>query len=168
MKPGQARSLVLELSLSAPRAAREHVRLVCAGVVAPRQADEVALVVTELVTNSVRYGQGQINLVLRARRGEVFVAVQDRGAAFVVPPLAADPLREGGRGLPIVAELATGWGILNLGDAGNLVWCVLHARARAARANRAGPGSSFLLGGSDRMDKPGNHRAGLSRTTITA
>jgi anti-sigma regulatory factor (Ser/Thr protein kinase) len=82
MKPGTAPSLVFDLSLSAPRAAREQIRLVCASVVSPRHADEVALVVTELVTNAVPYGQGQINLVLRARRGAVFVAVQDTDAAF--------------------------------------------------------------------------------------
>ena len=71
-------------------------------------AEVVTLVVSELVTNAVRYGRGQIRLVLRVRRGEVFVAVQDGGTAFVLLfLLVANPFRAGGRGLPIIAELAS-------------------------------------------------------------
>jgi anti-sigma regulatory factor (Ser/Thr protein kinase) len=155
MVAGLAHSLVLELSESAPAAAREHVGLVCAGVVSLAHAEEVTLVVTELVSNAVQHGKGQITLALRASRGEVFVAVQDTGPAFLVPPVGTDPFREGGRGLAMVAQLASNWGILSLGEAGNLVWCAVHARARCpGRANPAGPGVAFLLGSSDRMDEP--------------
>lgn len=108
---------------------REHARRPCVGVTSKRLAHEVTLVVSELVTNAVKYDKGEIRVVLRVSRGEVFVAVQDRGAPFVLPLLVADPFRVGGRGLPIVAELASDWGIDHLGGASNVLWCVVHARA---------------------------------------
>jgi len=169
MTAAPAQSIVLELGLLAPREAREHARRACAGVTSKRQAEEVRLVVSELVTNAVRHGRGQIRLVLRVRRGEVFVAVQDGGCAFAVPLLVADPFREGGRGLPIVSELASDWAIESLGDAGNVVWCVVHAGARRGAGAGVRPGVAFLLGGTERIDERGSCEPGppsLNKTAV--
>ena len=158
MYPGVPRSLALEPGPTAPGVAREHTRLACAGVTSQNQTDAVTLVVSELVTNAGHYSRGNIRLVLRVSRGEAFVAVQDTGPGFTAAPMATDPYREGGRGLFIVAELATDWGIESLGDAGKLVWCVVHAQPRRASKSRAVPAVAFLLGTSNRIDEPGLHQ----------
>ena len=158
MIAGVPQSLVVEPGPSAASAAREHTRLACAGVTSQGQADAVTLVVSELVTNAVRYSHGQVRLVLRVSRGEVFVAVQDTGSGFAVMPLAADPLLEGGRGLFIVAAIANCWGVESLAAAGKLVWCVVDAQALRYTERRATPAVPFLLGSSDRLDEPGEQQ----------
>jgi hypothetical protein len=154
MTSGLAQTEVLEPDLLAPRHARHYARLACEGVTSQCQADEVALVVSELVTNAMRHARSQINLVLRVSPGEVFVAVQDHRPSLVAAPPNVDPVGEHGRGLVIVAEIASAWGVHSLGDSGKLVWCVIHAPVRQSNAGWASPGIPFLLGASDRMGEP--------------
>jgi PAS domain S-box-containing protein len=72
-------------------------------------ADLAELLVSELVTNSIRYANSPSHLTLR--RGEralhVEVADGDSRVPRLLHPTADD---EGGRGLQLVAELATAWG----------------------------------------------------------
>lgn len=159
---GVPQSLVLEPGPTAPQAAREHTKLACAGATSQSQADAVTLVVSELVTNAVHYGSGQIRLVLRVSRGEIFVAVQDTGSGFTAPTKDVDPSAEGGRGLFIVAHIASNWGVETRGDAGTLVWCVIPARTRRATGDRSSPTVAFLLGAS------AEHQAGRLAGKATA
>jgi serine phosphatase RsbU (regulator of sigma subunit)/anti-sigma regulatory factor (Ser/Thr protein kinase) len=80
------------------------------------------LVVSELVTNAVRYAQGTIGLRL-VFEGGLFIEVIDDSAA--VPRLRhADSDDERGRGLQVVSQLAHRWGTRRAGS-GKVVWCEL-------------------------------------------
>jgi hypothetical protein len=87
--------------------------------------DLAVLLVSELVTNSLRYASGPVGLRLRPVGGPdacggVRVEVSD---TLPVPPLlrAAAPDEEGGRGLQLVASVAVRWGT-RCGGMGKTVW----------------------------------------------
>jgi anti-sigma regulatory factor (Ser/Thr protein kinase) len=79
----------------------------------PDVRPDVLLLVSELVTNSVKYGdEGALRLQIDAEApGEVRVEVVDQGGGFV--PAARDrPLGEpGGWGLHLVEALTDRWGV---------------------------------------------------------
>jgi len=80
------------------------------------------LLVSELVTNAVRYAQGKIGLRLILERGLV-CEVLDESAAL--PRLRhPDDSDERGRGLQVVSQLAQRWGARRAA-AGKVVWCEL-------------------------------------------
>ncbi|MFE3761075.1 ATP-binding protein [Streptomyces sp. NPDC059104] len=74
-----------------------------------------ALLLSELVTNAVRYAgapQGRDIGVRVARYGGVLrVEVADAGDPVELAPRAAGACDEGGRGLAIVAALSVRWGL---------------------------------------------------------
>jgi hypothetical protein len=149
-----ASTRVLKAGFLAPRNARAYARETCVGLVPQRLLDDVLLVVSELVTNASTHGRGKISLVLRVTADEVFVTVQDYGQSLGPSPLAEESFEEHGRGLVIVAEVASSWGVHALGDSGKLVWCVVHAPGRRANVGWTSPGIEFLLGASERMSEP--------------
>jgi hypothetical protein len=71
--------------------------------------DLVELLVSELVTNAIRYAQTPSDLTLRRGRHALYVEIADRDSRVprLLHPTADD---EGGRGLQLVAQLATQWG----------------------------------------------------------
>jgi anti-sigma regulatory factor (Ser/Thr protein kinase) len=74
------------------------------------QQDALLLVLSELVTNAVRQGDGAVTVTLETRRDSVLVEVFDTG--YRMPALAvADPESTGGRGLHVIEALAAEWGI---------------------------------------------------------
>ena len=85
--------------------------------------DDVALVVSELVTNAMRSGSRTATLILTMDRGHLRVAVRDEVAARprLVEALPGDPA---GRGLHIVAALSEDWGFTRLAR-GKEVWAEL-------------------------------------------
>jgi anti-sigma regulatory factor (Ser/Thr protein kinase) len=143
---GSVSSQVLAPEDLAPTNARQFARLACAGVAPPQLVDDVTLVVSELVTNAMIHGEGEIGLVLRVSEGEVFVIVEDHGCTVGPSARTPEPLEEYGRGLTIVAEVASSWGVQSFGDSGKLVWCVVHAPTRPTNVRRRSPGIPFLLG----------------------
>jgi anti-sigma regulatory factor (Ser/Thr protein kinase) len=89
-------------------------------------ADDVLLgelAVGELVTNAVLHAGGPIYLRLRAGDGVLRVDVADPSP---MPLLCSnhDPRRPGGRGLTIVASVASTWGS-DRADSGKSVWFTL-------------------------------------------
>ena len=92
---------------------------------------DVVLVISELVTNSVRHaGLGAsepVQLSVRVEGDMVRVAVRDPGPGFELPPAPSDPAHVGGWGLVLVDQLAEKWGVEHDGDA-NVVWCELKRR----------------------------------------
>ncbi|HTE73613.1 MAG TPA: ATP-binding protein [Actinomycetes bacterium] len=125
-------SLVRELDRrqGAPADARNSVRDLFRGLAdtdsdrVDSLAADVELVVSELVTNAVVHGTGPITLRVRVIDGFISVGVQDRGLG--VPQLhGADPSREGGRGMAVVAGLVSDWGVRVDGDTGKEVWAIL-------------------------------------------
>lgn len=97
---------------------------------------DVQLLVSELVTNSVRHsGSSQpIRLRVWRRRGGLKVEISDGGDGFEAASGAAEDESEGGRGLMILAALAERWGVSY--DTCASIWFELAPRpvSRSARA----------------------------------
>ena len=104
--------------------ARRYARAQCADHTPPTLVEDVELVVSELVTNAMRHGRGQITMHLEVAPDRVVVGVQDQGAGHPSPrqPEATDV---NGRGLALIAILATEWGVRPEPGGGKVVWCVL-------------------------------------------
>lgn len=97
--------------LHAPAAARRFVVSGLRGALAsahPALCDDLALIVSELVTNSVRANARVVDVELRVRDDRVEVQVTDDAAGWPSPQ-PASPDSEDGRGLDIVAQLADSW-----------------------------------------------------------
>jgi signal transduction histidine kinase len=87
--------------------------------------DVVRLLVTELVTNSVRHAEAQaVDMRVRVTGGQVRLEVTDRGPGFQFEEREADQDPEGGWGLYLVDRLADRWGLTNQGGA-SMVWAEL-------------------------------------------
>lgn len=91
-------------------------------------SDDCAMVVSELVANSVRYARrDSIRVVVeRTAPRTVRVAVTDFSRALPVERRAGDS-DEGGRGLLLVAALASDWGT-DVRRWGKVVWAELERR----------------------------------------
>ena len=118
----------LELTVdAAPTAAREARRaLARRRLVSAAQEPTLLLLVSELVSNSIRHaGLGaQERIRLRARRDSecAHVEVCDAGRSGRVPAKSAggDPLEPGGLGLVHVDEMGDRWGVRTDGE--TCVW----------------------------------------------
>jgi len=92
---------------------------------APLVAD-AALATTELVTNALVHGRPPIELRLRLESTDVLIEVRDR-ATYQPRKRRPDQTDEHGRGLQIVAALASRWGTRPT-EHGKAVWCVLSSQ----------------------------------------
>ncbi len=81
--------------------------------------DATTLLVSELVTNALRYGRGGIDL--RLAKGGVFVCEVADGDVRVPRRRHPGPDEEGGRGLAVVSEYSRGWGTRPTAS-GKVVW----------------------------------------------
>ena len=91
--PGQARALL-----------RRHAN----GLDRDR-LDTAVLLISELVTNAVLHGTGQIRLSIQVGDGDARFTVCDEGSARPAVRPQAGP--EGGWGLRLVGQLAVRWGV---------------------------------------------------------
>jgi CheY-like chemotaxis protein len=90
--------------------------------------DDAELLTTELVNNAVLHTDSSIELRLRLRQGRVRIAVRDSGGGL--PERRSGDLEAtGGRGLLLVAAMATDWGA-TAGPDGKTVWFELGNEAR--------------------------------------
>lgn len=90
--------------------------------VADETVQDVLLAVSELVSNAVEHGAGEVVLELVSRAGRclrIQVSDQGLGASPVLVPLSPSTPRS--RGLAIVAAVSTAWGHRG-GDGGLAVW----------------------------------------------
>ena len=78
------------------------------GGLEPHVARDVKLMVSELVTNAVRHGDGDATLVVHRGEGRLNVTVSDEGDD---QPRLRTPSAGGGWGLRIVDACATRWGV---------------------------------------------------------
>ncbi len=86
----------------------------------PELLDITELLVSELVTNAIRYAATPFELAIRQGRDALYVEVSDDDSRVprLLHPTDDD---EGGRGLQLVAELATNWGARPT-STGKTVW----------------------------------------------
>jgi anti-sigma regulatory factor (Ser/Thr protein kinase) len=101
-----------------------------AGVLDPETFNDVRLLVTELVTNSVRHadlGDGDgIRLRVSSSGNVVRVEVVDRGRGFEPRDRSAPLTQASGWGLYLVDKLADRWGVE--GNDGTCVWFEIETR----------------------------------------
>lgn len=139
------RACALAGQLGSVPVARDFARATVRGWGLPELTDDVASVVSELVTNALRYGlAGHMALIevdegpaapaeadggpvapievrLMLRPADVLCMVADPGAG--VPALTeAGHYAEGGRGLHVVASCSDRWGWDQLAGGGKVVW----------------------------------------------
>ncbi|MEO7125274.1 MAG: ATP-binding protein [Nakamurella sp.] len=127
--PGRS---VLELpaNAGAPALARAHVRH-CAARLPADVTDDALLLTSELVSNAVEHGAPRIVLHVQTGASDIVVRVHDDGRGLPAPPTrspnGSDP---SGRGLRIVAAIATKWGIdlAKDGKSGKDVWFALNVQ----------------------------------------
>ncbi|MFC5718880.1 ATP-binding protein [Streptomyces gamaensis] len=118
----------------AVRAARTHVRDTLREWGLEAVTDVTVLLVSELVTNSLRYASGPIGVRMYSRAGpSLLVEVSD---PLPDPPRerTAHPDDEGGRGLQLVARSARRWGT-RPGNTGKTVWFELTLPGRRPTAD---------------------------------
>ena len=104
------------------------------GALADEQLDTLRLLVTELITNSVRHARdGWIELDLDLFANAIRVQVVDRGEGFE-PPETPRPHRDrpGGWGLCLVDRMASRWGVAR--EDATRVWFELDRGSRGLSA----------------------------------
>jgi anti-sigma regulatory factor (Ser/Thr protein kinase) len=86
--------------------------------------DEAEVVVSELATNAVRHGGTDFSITLAEVGGEVQLTVSD-DAPSVPEPRQPDVMALDGRGLLLVQELTTDWGVRVESGGRKSVWARL-------------------------------------------
>jgi anti-anti-sigma regulatory factor/anti-sigma regulatory factor (Ser/Thr protein kinase) len=113
---------------TAPAAARLYVRDVLQywrlALPGGEVIDRAELLADELVTNAVRHARTSLRLRLELRGEVLHIGVHDESPRLLrlVPH---DPDSEHGRGLRLVEQLATAWGVHRRPGEGKVVWCTL-------------------------------------------
>ncbi|MEV6018898.1 MULTISPECIES: ATP-binding protein [unclassified Streptomyces] len=93
-------------------------------------AEDVLLVVSELVTNACLHAEGPDELRISCDNKVLRIEVSDRGAGQPAPRTPHRAGRPGGHGMFIVQRLCLDWGVVRMpGVAGKTVWAELGAPA---------------------------------------
>jgi anti-sigma regulatory factor (Ser/Thr protein kinase) len=105
--------LVLPAEPASVKQARAWLSSVAAGCVDEARRPDLALVMTEIVTNAVRHGAqgGALSLAATPKPEFLCVQVTDDGAGFVPHPGAMTSDENGGFGLFLVERLTRRWGM---------------------------------------------------------
>jgi anti-sigma regulatory factor (Ser/Thr protein kinase) len=136
--------VVIALDVRAPGAARDVVVECLERRVVASAVESAKLLVSELVTNSLRHGGGakdEVVVSVELMPDCFRVGVQDSGSDAVIGPRPADLGTGCGFGLNLVAMLSERWGVERLAGGGTQVWAQL---PRPGRDEAAGPGGSGL------------------------
>ncbi|PKK14487.1 MULTISPECIES: ATP-binding protein [Thermomonospora] len=132
--------IVLRTEAASPKAARDFTARTLAEWELSDSADDVTMVVSELVTNAVRYGLDglppsaqlcPVQLALFRHPHRLVVVVTDPSEH--IPRIAeagADRFSESGRGLLVVQALSNAWGWAPLSTGGKAVWAAFDLRRR--------------------------------------
>jgi len=114
-------------TLAAPVSARRLVVGACLAWQLDYLADDAELMITELVTNAMRYASGDIDVSITLRDRFVHLSVRDNNPQRPVRVLPDPDNGEGGRGLLLLDAIAAGWGTTVL-PGGKAVWATLRIR----------------------------------------
>src|SRR4051794_40094958 len=110
------------------RQARQHVARACDGLM--HDLVEIAqLLATELVTNALDHGAGEITLGITRSDHDLRIDVGDEGPGW---PRATTPRPDQtrGRGMLLVESMAAAWGVEPPAEKGKRVWFRLRIGAR--------------------------------------
>jgi anti-sigma regulatory factor (Ser/Thr protein kinase) len=131
-----------QADLSTPKAARDVVTAMLSGAGCEDLVDDAQLLTSELVTNSVVHAPGAVALHAELHEDGLHVAVHDRIDVLAVSERGvAEVDDEHGRGLAIVAGMASAWASEPAPDGhGKVTWFEL--RHRADGPDRRRPRSS--------------------------
>lgn len=139
----------MPLDVRAPGAARIVVAQVLGERVSAVVLEQAKLVISELVTNSVRHSGGSVDAGVVVRvcptDGGFWLEVEDRGADGADARHAEEPLPSGGFGLPIVHTLSEHWGIERSAHGGTRAWAKLSDAAPSAGADPGRSGEAIPL-----------------------
>lgn len=97
-------------------AARHKIHRFAAALVPPTVADDVELMAAEAIANALVHGHGGAAVTVAVLENALRVEVLDHG-----PGLAVAARVDHGRGLTIIAALASRWGT-DTGDTGTCLW----------------------------------------------
>lgn len=122
-------SILIAGGKGAPARARKHLLAQLEADVSSSRASDAALIVSELVTNSVIHAQvgpdQAILLELTALPDHLRIAVIDPGSHQEPRILASDPDASGGFGLRLVHHMSSAWGVVRDAAGTTRVWCEL-------------------------------------------
>ena len=124
--------VVLPAGATAPSAARSWLRAVTCGRHGSRLMDDALLLVSELVTNAVRYGGRPIVLAVDCDGVGLDVRVRDGSPALPVRRFPSTDA-ESGRGFVLLDVLSDRWGVDPdlAGEPGKEVWFQLRPASSA-------------------------------------
>src|SRR5688572_13474810 len=140
---GESAEVAIPLGVRAPGVARSIVAEWLADQVAPCVLETALLLVSELVTNSVRHSdvpEGE-DVVVRVDlwRDGCRLEVEDPGRDGVIAPQPQDRLKGGGMGLNLVQILSERRGVVRAAEGPTRVWAQLpRAAARMSHGAREG------------------------------
>jgi anti-sigma regulatory factor (Ser/Thr protein kinase) len=125
VSPGSDRGTTRALT-ARPEAAADARRAVATLPLPATPREKLALLVSELVTNSVRHAGlasgDPVSVQISDRADHMRLAVHDGGRGFTPSVQDPGPLALGGRGLVLVSALSDHWGV-DCDAAGCTVWC---------------------------------------------
>lgn len=102
-------------------------------LIAPPLLERLQLIVSELVTNSIRHARlgpsDSIGVNVAVSGASAKLSVADRGISFQ-PPSAPEPGDGSGFGLFLVEQVSTRWGVTN--EEETTVWAELEGEAEAS------------------------------------
>jgi anti-sigma regulatory factor (Ser/Thr protein kinase) len=127
------------------RHARRITRTALAAWGAPDLIDSAETVVSELVTNALRYGRGPVDLTLALTGRTLRIAVSDEGTSLPVQQSPGEDAQSG-RGLSIVEMLADNWEVV-VRLTGKTVSCVLELQPSAPDPQWSGTGAEPVEAG---------------------
>jgi anti-sigma regulatory factor (Ser/Thr protein kinase) len=103
--------LSLDRTVDAPRHARREIRTLTAEL-GEERTEDAELLVSELVTNAVKYGgDGPVEIVVRRHGGRARFTVRDRGGPGPLPEIREPGTAGGGHGLRLVDSISDRWGV---------------------------------------------------------
>ena len=124
-----------ELSVQIPRTPRapylaRQALAEVEGAIDPSVMPDMRLLVSELISNSVKYGgEGPVRLDITVSGGRVRAEITDQGAGFTPVARSGDLEKVGGWGLHLVERLTTDWGTY---EGSTHVWFEIDQAERAA------------------------------------
>lgn len=101
-------------------AARARIRAWLVDRAHDPRTTEVTLAVSELATNAIMHAGTEFYVHALRDPAHVRIAVRDGSDAL---PVLREPGTVGGRGIPLVAALASRWGVDRMPYGGKVVWC---------------------------------------------